>query len=70
MIWNFLVMKQNEHQMDMARDRAKQIGVEITFSTMRTNLKDDILGKVEDNIENDAESVSYTHLTLPTKRIV
>ena len=54
-VWNFLVMKQNEHQMDMARDRAKQIGVEITFSIMRTNLKDDILGKVEDNIENDAE---------------
>ena len=54
-VWNFLVMKQNEHQMDIARDRAKQIGVEITFSIMRTNLKDDILGKVEDNIENDAE---------------
>ena len=54
-VWNFLVMKQNEHQMDMAKKRAKEIGVEITFSIMRTNLKDDILRKVEDNIETDAE---------------
>ena len=54
-VWNFLVMKQNEHQMDMARGRAKEIGVDITFSIMRTNLKDDILGKVEDNIKTDAE---------------
>jgi len=54
-VWNFLVMKQNEHQMDMARERAKEIGVEITFSVMRTNLKDDILGKVEKNIEKDAQ---------------
>jgi len=54
-VWNYLVMKQNEHQMDMARERAKEIGVEITFSVMRTNLKDDILGKVEKNIEKDAQ---------------
>ena len=26
-VWNFLVMKQNEHQMDMAKKRAKEIGV-------------------------------------------
>ena len=54
-VWNFLVMKQNEHQMEMARKRAEEIGVEITFSVMRTNLKDDILKKVEDNIQKDAQ---------------
>ena len=54
-VWNFLVMKQNEHQMDMARGLAKEIGVDITFSIMRTNLKDDILQKVENNIEKDAQ---------------
>ena len=54
-VWNFLVMKQNEHQMDMAKKRAKEIGVDITFSIMRTNLKDDILQKVENNIEKDAQ---------------
>ena len=48
-------MKQNEHQLDMAKKRAKEIGVDITFSIMLTNLKDDILKKVEDNIETDAE---------------
>jgi len=31
-VWNFLVMKQNEHQMDLAKKRAKEIGVDITFS--------------------------------------
>ena len=36
-VWNFLVMKQNEHQMDMARDLAKEIGVDIPVSIMRTN---------------------------------
>ena len=54
-VWNFLVMKQNEHEMDMARKHAKEIGVDITFSIMRTNLKDDILQKVENNIEKDAQ---------------
>ncbi|QPJ65197.1 MAG: radical SAM protein [Candidatus Nitrohelix vancouverensis] len=54
-VWNFLVMKQNEHEMDMARQIAAEIGVELTFSIMRTNLKDDILGKVEDNVEKDKE---------------
>ena len=54
-VWNFLVMKQNEHEMDMARQIAKEIGVEITFSIMRTNLKDDILQNVKNNIEKDAQ---------------
>ena len=54
-VWNFLVMKQNEHEMNMARELAKEIGVDITFSIMRTNLKDDILDKVENNIEKDAQ---------------
>ena len=54
-VWNFLVMKQNEHEMDMARKIAKEIGVEITFSIMRTNLKDDILQNVKNNIEKDAQ---------------
>ena len=52
-IWNFLVMRQNEHQMEMARERARELRVEIVFSTMRTNLKDDILEEVEDNIQKD-----------------
>ena len=39
--------------MDMARKRAKEIDVDITFSIMRTNLKDDILQKVENNIEKN-----------------
>lgn len=54
-VWNFLVMKQNEHEMEMARQIAKEIGVDITFSIMRTNLKDDILQNVESNIEKDAQ---------------
>ena len=54
-VWNFLVMKQNEHEIEMAKNIAEDMGVEITFSIMRTNLKDDILGKVEDNILKDEQ---------------
>ena len=54
-VWNFLVMKQNEHQIEVARERARELGVDITFSIMRTNLKDDILGKVVDNIQKDRQ---------------
>ncbi len=60
LVWNFLVMKQNEHQMDLARKMAEEIGVDITFSVMRTNLKDDILGKTADNIEKDADWIPQT----------
>ena len=37
------------------KPRTQEIDVDITFSIMRTNLKDDIIEKVEDNIKNDAE---------------
>jgi hypothetical protein len=37
------------------KPREQEIDVDITFSIMQTNLKDDILEKVEDNIKNDAE---------------
>ncbi|PIQ96949.1 MAG: radical SAM protein [Nitrospinae bacterium CG11_big_fil_rev_8_21_14_0_20_56_8] len=70
-VWNFLVMKPNEHEMEMARQKAAEIGVEISFSIMRTNLKDDIIGKVEDNIEKDAkwipESPQYNPYNLENK---
>ena len=71
-VWNFLVMKQNEHQMDIARELAKEMGVDITFSIMRTNLKDDILQKVENNIEKDAqwipENPNYNPYDLEQKK--
>ena len=54
-IWNFLVMKQNEHQIQQAEKIAREIGVEISFGKMRTNLKDDILSTVENNIEKDSQ---------------
>ena len=56
-VWNFLVMKQNEHQLESAREMAEKIGVEITFSVMRTNLKNDILEKTADNLEKDKQWV-------------
>jgi radical SAM protein with 4Fe4S-binding SPASM domain len=54
-VWNFLVMKHNEREMPQARQLADEIGVPITFSIMRTNLKDDILQNVETSIERDRE---------------
>lgn len=54
-VWNYLVMKHNEHEMDMAKALAKDIGVEITFGLMRTSLKEDILQTPEANIQRDLE---------------
>tara|TARA_Y100000294_G_C8529915_1_gene326493 strand:- start:690 stop:1400 length:711 start_codon:yes stop_codon:yes gene_type:complete len=56
-VWNYIVMKQNESDMDLAIKQSQEIGVDITFGLMRTNLKDDILGKLEDNLEKDAQWV-------------
>ena len=50
-VWSFLVMKQNEHQMEMARKRARELGVEITFGCIRAGMEEDLLDKVEDNIK-------------------
>lgn len=54
-VWNFLVMRQNEHEMEMAKSLARDIGVNITFSLMRTNLKEDILQSSSANIQRDFE---------------
>lgn len=54
-VWNYLVMKHNEHEMDKARTIAKDIGVDITFGLMRTSLKEDILQSPSANIQRDLE---------------
>ncbi len=54
-VWNYLVMKQNEHEMEEAKKIAADIGVDISFGKMRTNLKDDILSPADKNIEKDAQ---------------
>tara|TARA_Y100000294_G_C8454046_1_gene295842 strand:- start:122 stop:778 length:657 start_codon:yes stop_codon:yes gene_type:complete len=54
-IWNYIVMKQNEKDMELAKKISKEIGVELCFSPMRTNLKEDILNSTEDNIQKDAQ---------------
>ncbi|MBI5427497.1 MAG: radical SAM protein [Nitrospinae bacterium] len=54
-VWNYLVMKHNEHEIDLAKKIAGEIGVEITFGLMRTNLKDDILQPASANIQRDLE---------------
>lgn len=54
-VWNYLVMKPNEHEMERAKELARDIGVEISFGKMRTNLKDDILNSVDKNIEKDSQ---------------
>ena len=54
-IWQFLVMKQNEQQIDLAREIAKEIGVEISFGMVRAGMKEDLTEKVEDNIQKFRE---------------
>jgi radical SAM protein with 4Fe4S-binding SPASM domain len=52
-IWNFLVFRHNEHELDMARGRAKEIGVNLNLGLMRTALKDEILKPHKEAIERD-----------------
>ena len=52
-IWNFLVFRHNEHEVGIAKDMAKGIGVTLNIGMMRTSLKDEILKPHKEAIERD-----------------
>lgn len=54
-VWNFLVFKHNEHEIEKARQMAQQIGVDFRVGLMRTSMKDEILKPHKDAIEKDKE---------------
>ncbi|MDD2679584.1 MAG: radical SAM protein [Candidatus Omnitrophica bacterium] len=52
-VWNFLVFKHNEHEVEKARAMAKGMGVEFRIGLMRTSMKDEILKSHKEAIERD-----------------
>ena len=70
-MWNFIVMKQNEHEIDKARTMAAEIGIPINFHRVIADLKDDILKPLEENLEKNSEwfpdNPDYMQYDLETK---
>lgn len=76
-IWNFLVFKHNEHEVEKARQMAKQIGADFRAGLMRTSMKDEILKPHKDAIARDIEWIpdnpdysAYDKERLLPKRII
>ena len=76
-VWDFIVMRQNEHQVEEAKTMAKDFGVKINIDCVRTNLKDDYLNPVDKMIDkysewlpNDPQYNSYDMDTKTRKKIL
>lgn len=52
-VWNFIVFKHNEHEIEQAREMAVSIGVDFRISMMRTSPKDEILKPHSEAIKQD-----------------
>lgn len=54
-IWNFIVFKHNEHEIEKAKNSAHSIGVDFRVGLMRTSMKDEILKPHKETIMKDKE---------------
>lgn len=54
-VWNFLVFKHNEGEVEEARKMAKLIGISFRIGLMRTSMKDEILKPHKDAIAKDRD---------------
>jgi radical SAM protein with 4Fe4S-binding SPASM domain len=52
-VWNFIVFKHNEHEVEQARQMASLIGVDFRVGLMRTSMKDEILKPHSEAIKQD-----------------
>lgn len=50
--WQFLVMRQNEHEIEKARKMAKELGIEISFDMMRADFGKEIMEDDRTRIKN------------------
>ncbi|MBM3251211.1 MAG: radical SAM protein [Candidatus Omnitrophica bacterium] len=76
-IWNFLVFRHNEHEIEMARKTAQAIGVLFRIGLMRTSMKDEILKPHQDAISKDKDWIpdnpeysAYDKEKCVTKKII
>ena len=71
-IWDFIVMRQNEHQVEEAKKIAKEFGVPINIDCVRTNLKEDTLKPVDEMINTYGEwlpkNPMYNSYNMETKK--
>ena len=75
--WDFIVMKQNAHQVEKAKKMASDFGIAINIDCARTNLKEDYLNSVDKMIDKYGEWISkdspynsYDHDTKTLKESV
>ncbi len=52
-VWLFHVFRHNEREIDLARKKAAELGVEIRFNPMRTDMGREIFEKASESIERD-----------------
>ena len=76
-IWNFLVFKHNEQEIDAAKEIAESIGVSLRISKMRTFMKDEItvphaesIKKYKNWIPDKSEYSAYDKENEKTKAII
>lgn len=50
--WQFLVMRQNEHEIEKARKMAKELGIEISFDKMRADFGKELMESDKTRIKN------------------
>ena len=76
-VWNFLVFKHNENEIEQAREMASSLGVSFRVGLMRTSMKDEILKPHRDSIARDINWIPDNSMysaydkdaCLPKKRI-
>ncbi len=76
-VWNFLVFRHNEHEVEKARAMAEGIGVEFRVGLMRTYMKDEILKPHKEAIAKDidwipdkSEYSAYDKERLAPKKVI
>lgn len=57
LIWNYLVFRHNEHQVEAARAKAEEFGVEFSVGLMRTDCGEEIFLPLGERLKRDGEWV-------------
>jgi radical SAM protein with 4Fe4S-binding SPASM domain len=71
-IWDFIVMRQNEHQVEEAKKMANDFGIPINIDLVRPHLKEDTINPTEKMIDNYGEwlpkNPQYNNYNMDTKK--
>ena len=76
-VWNFLVFRHNEHEIELARSIANKLGVSFRVGLMRTSMKDEVLRPHQEGIKKDLDWIpdnpqysAYDKAKLTTRKII